>query len=276
MHECAVTRALEAQNREREAMVEDETPYAKYQRVTEEQAKEAFSEHVIKEKGDRRWVIAKKYEDGSWCGFYLTEIIVGVGGTLIAHGDIDASIFSCFGKYDDPLQVVRWVANSGVANYLVSKATIGMTTQHTEGMTKRFDADVAIWEMEDRIKDRLAEIEEDVDEDMDEIDDHEIAAWRRAIRAVGGDAWEMVRLQLYDDLIDAGCSDVGEMIWDIGLVPASRIYYAQAACRRLLELLDAEKQPCPECHMVGQHKLQCGQRTDGQLKIPMKLEKEES
>ena len=232
MHECAVTRALEAQNREREATVGEETPYAKYQRVTEEQAAEAFSEHVIKDSGEGRWVIAKKYEDGSWCGFYLTEIIVGVNGTLIAHGDIDASIFSCFGKYDDPLQVVRWVANSGVANYLVSKATIGMTTQHTEGMTKRFDADVAIWEMEDRIKDRLAEIEEDADDDLDEIDDEEIAAWRRAIRAVGGDPWEMVRWELYDDLCRAGCSDVGEMIWDIGLVPASRGSRRRSRSRR--------------------------------------------
>lgn len=219
----------------------EETPYARYQRITEEQAREDFSEHVIKRRGEDRWVIAKKYEDGSWCGFYLTEIIVGVNGTLIAHGDIDASIFSCFGKYNDPLQVVSWVANSGVANYLVSKATMGMTTQHTEGMTKRFDADVAIWEMEDRIKDRLDEIEEDETNDLDEIDDAEIAAWRKAIRSVGGDPWEMVRLQLYDDLSDAGCSDAGEMIWNIGLVPASRLYYAQAACRKLLELLEKEK-----------------------------------
>jgi hypothetical protein len=242
MHECTVTMALESQKRKREAPVGDETPYAKYQRVTEEQAAESFSEHVIKEQGDRRWVIAKKYEDdGSWCDFYLTEIIVGVYGTLIAHGDIDASIFFCYGKFDDPLQVVRWVAESNVANYLVSKATKGMTTYHTDGITKRFDADVAIWEMEDHIKDRLAEIEEDSDED--EIDDEEIAAWRRAIRAVGGDPWEMVRLELYDDLCRAGCSDVGEMIWDIGFVPASRIYYAQAACRKLLELLKQKETP---------------------------------
>jgi len=240
MHECAVTRALDSQNQEREAMVKNETPYAKYQRVTEEQAAESFSEHVIKEKGDLRWVIAKKYEDGSWCSYYLTEIIVGVGGTLIAHGDIDASIFSCYGKFDDPLQVVSWVANSRIANYLVSKATIGMTAQHTEGMIQRFEPDVAIWEMEDRIKDRLAEIEEDETNDLDEIDDEEIAAWRKAIRAVGGDPWEMVRWELYEDLSDAGCDAIDEMLWNIGLVPATRLYYAQAACRKLLELLDQE------------------------------------
>jgi hypothetical protein len=241
MHKCSATTPFDARKQQEEEVVKDETPYAKYQRVTEKQANEAFSNHVIKNTGDRRWVIAQKYEDGCWCNSYLTEIIVGVGGTLIAHGDIDASIFSCFGKYDDPLQVVRWVANSSVANYLVSKATIGMTTQHTEGMTKEFDHDVAIWEMEERIKERLTEIGiEDEIEDLDQIDDDEIAAWYQAIRAVGGDSWEMVRLELYENLTAADCDDVGEMIWDIGLVPAPRIYYAQAACRKLLELIEQE------------------------------------
>jgi len=244
MHENTDTNCtgdLAAEKQEREMTLEGDNPYKAYQQNTEALAARAFEKHMIKSRGDGRWVIAKKYEDGAWCGFYMAEVIVGVHGTLIVHGDISPVMFGHYSGYTDPLQVVGWVAYSGISSYLQSKAHIAFCAPFDRDLTKSFNPDVAIWELKDRLKDRLQELE-DYYEDVDEIDDPEVAAWRKAIRGVGGDAWEMVRHELYDDLEDAGCCDVGEMIWDIGEVPAARLYYAQAACRRLLELLDAEKQ----------------------------------
>lgn len=43
---------------------------------------------------------------------------------------------------------------------------------------------------------------------------------------------------------------------------------ADAFCQCARELEEVFGAECPECHMVGQHKLQCGQRTDGQLRLP--------
>ena len=219
--------------------MEQENPFDDYLKNTEKQAGEAFSNHTIRSREDGRWVIAR-CKDGEWSNIYLAEIIVGVFGSLIVHGDIDAVIFGNYGKNSDPLQVVNWIAHSSICGYLESKAIIGMTAQDSHSMVKRFDPDVAIWEINGHIKDRLEERESEYS-DKDETHDEEIAAWRKAIRAVkGGVHWEVVRSQLYEDLEDAGYSDVSEMIWDIGLVPSIRLYYAQAACRKLLELLESE------------------------------------
>ena len=214
-------------------------PYQDYQRKTEQQAARDFEKHQIKSRGDGRWVIAKKYEDdGSWCGEYWTEIIVGANGSLIAHGDISPSIFCQYGKYTDPLQVVHWVAGSGISGYLQQKASIGFVQPPNGRLTESFNEKVGLWELQQHLKDRLDDLEEE--HEGDENGDLEVAAWRRAIRSLGGEHWDIVRNDLYEDLQDAGCTDIGEYIGSIGMVPASRLYYAQAACRKLIELLHEE------------------------------------
>ncbi|MHC4298922.1 MAG: hypothetical protein ACYS7Y_16715, partial [Planctomycetota bacterium] len=215
-------------------------PYEDYEKQTEKLATAAFENHQIRSRGDKRWVIAQKYkDDGSWSCVYQTEIIIGYDGTLITYGDISPVIFRQFGKYSDPLQVVRWVAQSGIPGYLISKAYVGLGASYEQDITKKFDEKAAIWEMQEHIKDRLEELDSD---DADELDDEKIAAYRKAIRAVDSESWYFVRQELYDDLTSAGYDDVGEEIWDIGLVPAPRLYYSQAACRKLLELLEKEEQ----------------------------------
>lgn len=245
MHECAKRNlANDGQDGEEASAVvtvrTDTDPYQEYQAHVEQQAARDFEHHQIKSRGEGRWTIARRYEDGLWQGFYLTEIIVGINGTLIAHGDISPSIFVAHSSYDDPLQIVHWVARSRISGYLQTKASCGLMESGVHTLTRKFDEKVAIWELKRHLKDRLDELEDE--HGGDENGDEEVAAWRKAIRAVGGDPWELVRQELYDDLEEAGHCDAGELIWDIGMVPAPRLYYAQAACRKLLELLEEENE----------------------------------
>lgn len=244
MHECA-RRGLGDKGQDGEeisAVVTirtDTNPYREHEAQIQQQAARDYEKHQIKSKGDGRWTIARKHEDGKWQRFFLTEIIVGVNGTLIAHGDISSSIFTSHCTYDDPLKTVSWVAHSGISGYLQNKASMGFLEPGGYPLTKTFNEKVATWELEGHLKDRLNELE--VEHDGDENGDEEVAAWRRAIRNIGGDPWEMVRKDLYDDLQDSGFDDIDEFIWDIGMVSADRLYYAQAACRKLLELLKEEE-----------------------------------
>jgi len=234
--------------REEEGAVESSTPpnpYESYLSKMEEQATGDFKDHELKSSGDGRWVIAKRYDEKSWQSFYMTEIIVGIGGTLIAHGDIDICVFTRFGHYDDPIQVVNWVASSGISSYLKTKAYMGFTPQSGKDLTEDFNEDVAIWELERLIRDRLDERSDEMS-DEDSQEDDQISAIREAISALknGYEEWEKIREELREGLEDAGCCDVGEMIWDIGQVPAVRLFYAKAACRKLLEILRAGEKEC--------------------------------
>jgi hypothetical protein len=215
--------------------------YEKYLSNMKTLAHDAFKDHQLRRADSKqgRWLIVRKNTDGTWCSFYLTEVIVGYGGTLIAHGDIEPSMFKGFGPFEDPLSVVHWVARSNIVNYLDAKAATAFM-ERGSGLTSRFESDVAIWEVESRIKDRLEELEYEGEPDAD---DGELVAWRTALRELreGCLAWEQIRDALYDELTDAGCCDAGEMIYNIGEVPAPRLFYAQAACQKLLELLAAEE-----------------------------------
>lgn len=73
--------------------------------------------------------------------------------------------------------------------------------------------------------------------------DEEIKAWFDAYRRLSwGESWSVIINSLYDELSDAGV-DCSDYIGKIGVVPASRLFYARAACRKLVQLLDGmEKQ----------------------------------
>ena len=88
-------------------------------------------------------------------------------------------------------------------------------------------------------EEHLAELLKKVDADIRES--REIAAWADAIEDLVGIeslALELVKNALYDDLNRAGVCEAGEMIGDIGIVTAARVYYAHAACKKLSELLE--------------------------------------
>ena len=84
----------------------------------------------------------------------------------------------------------------------------------------------------------LAELLKHVDADIKES--REILAWVDAIdRLVDGESLEVIKNELYEDLNKAEVYEAGEMIMNIGIVTAARVYYAHAACKKLSELLTA-------------------------------------
>jgi len=216
-----------------------ESVYERYLSQLKTLATNAFKDHQLRSigPGEGRWVIARKYPDGAWCSFYLTEIIVGIQNTVITHGDIAPCMFKGYGPPGDPLAAVRWVATSNIVNYLEAKAASAFM-ERCSGLTTTFDVDVAAWEIEQRIKERR----EDIDFDgIDVESDKQLAAWRQALCCLGeGWPWELVRSELEHALNESGVDDVAELLYDIGEVPAPRLFYAQAACQKLLELVEKQ------------------------------------
>jgi len=77
------------------------------------------------------------------------------------------------------------------------------------------------------------------------VEDNEIGqVWKEASRyAEGSSMLHAITFnnRLYEDLEEAGLDDVFEYVGKIGVVPSCHLYYAWAAIRRLLEILEAEE-----------------------------------
>jgi hypothetical protein len=243
-------------------------------------AHEAFKSHEIMFASPGRWTIAQKYPDGKWKSTYLTEIITCRVGVFVS-GDIDSVIFAGGNSGDSDRARLNWVAHSSLNGYLDGKARMGFNSSN-RNPAEESDDEIAISEIQERVFDACREIcegvlaEDDWEPDSDEPDppatfnhetgkiecsdgkhlaellrrvdadireSREIRAWVDAIENIGhGTPLELVRNELYDDLVKADVCDAGEMIGDIGIVTASRVYYAHAACKKLAELLDARDQ----------------------------------
>lgn len=239
-----------------------------------------FKDHEIMSASPGRWTIAKKYADGKWTSSYLTEIITCRVGVFVS-GDIDSVIFAGGDRGDSDRARLNWAASSNVAGYLDGKARMGFNSS-THNPAEETDDETAIAEIQEHTFEAYQRIcegvlaEDDWEPDSDEPDppaafsretgkiectcgahlaellkrvdadireSREIRAWADAIESIGGGTpLELVRNELYDDLVQADVCDVGEMIGDIGIVTASRVYYAHAACKKLAELLEAEDQ----------------------------------
>lgn len=75
-------------------------------------------------------------------------------------------------------------------------------------------------------------------------DDEVCQVWKEAPRYAEGSTITDATLfnhRLYEDLEEAGLQDVFEYVGEIGIVPSAHTYYAWAAIRRLLEILEAEE-----------------------------------
>jgi len=242
--------------------------YDEYQKNLERLSDDAFKNHKVRNSQEGRWTLQRHNDEkGHWEGFYWTEIVIVADGILV-HGDIDTCLFKYY-RGNDPTNLgpVHWVARSGV-DYLEEKCSIGMDDK---AVCQTFDDGVAAWEIEGHIRDiihdiceaagyetpcvkvvngelqcpineslRAWEAEGDEDAELEEkiaLDDS-IFAWLRAHRRLGGDHWEFIRNDLYEDLVEAGDSDAGEIVYKVGVVPDARLFYARAACRKLIELLE--------------------------------------
>lgn len=249
---------------------DDKVSYQAYKTKMELMAEDSFKNHRLQYSEEHRWIIRHYNEEKKyWEGFYWTEIVVVANGLLV-HGDIDTCLFKYYSGDKHPMARVHWIAKSGV-DYLVEKCSIGMDDRD---VCRTFDEDVALWEIDGHIRDVVHDICEEAgyetpdfkiansellfditnelrdweaegneDSELQEAiaRDNTIAAWLRARRRIGGDHWEFIQNDLYEDLVDAGDSDAGELVYKLGVVPEARLFYAKAACKKLVELIEETK-----------------------------------
>ncbi len=211
-------------------------------------AREAFAKHVIVSKHPGRWMIKAHGTSMFW-----VEIVVLRGGHLLVHGDIDHVLFGNYHPTTDaPEDVVRWMGmKSGPVAYVREKAAIGMGDGYR--LVMEYDAKQMRYEIErvrekrlDELRDaRAAECLDDNPADECPPDEPPCGECEERFRddAVVGACEDALECDL-----DAGpdaartiLSDAldGEDIPD-GLVVSSRLVYAHAALKRLVQLLDEE------------------------------------
>lgn len=83
-----------------------------------------------------RWVLGERH---TFVG--RTEIVAGIGGSLLVHGDFDLCRFAHYGDHGDAWSRLCWMADcTDVGYYVVQKAAIGMGARVD---ATEYDADVA-------------------------------------------------------------------------------------------------------------------------------------
>jgi hypothetical protein len=139
-----------------------------------------------------RWLIGRP-----GTGVMLTEIIAGVHGSLVVHGDCDLSRFAYYSDYRDAWNRLCWMGRcQDVGYYVAQKASIGMGRS---GGGKEYDERVARHELEryvaelrgedlqHRNQDELIEVLTDALEHVE--DEHELRSFLYQ-NDKGWDLWE--------------------------------------------------------------------------------------
>lgn len=217
---------------DKESMTNEE-----FNKTVTTQAINAFKDHELIESSDRRWFIAKRYEDGSLQGQYATEIISLRNGKLFVGGDIDNIVFGYYGNKDYHVGKVYWIGkHRSVDGYIKEKAGLGM---HDDGsITEEYRPDIA----REDLNNLLQEVHQDyLDNDIDPSKSESFTKVKQAIERAIGNADEedyMIRNLMEDT--SGELPDLWESVGNIGKVCAVRVFYAWAACRRLCELLDKD------------------------------------
>lgn len=105
--------------------------------MTRKLALEAFGEHIITSRGDRRWTMHRLDAEGKRLGSYATEIVQVTRGICVG-GDIYPVIFQ------GDLQLIGECHD--IQYYVAQKATLGMgsdaLTWRKSGRSKQLDARV--------------------------------------------------------------------------------------------------------------------------------------
>lgn len=241
---------------------------------TREDARNAYAHHQIRESAPGRWLLMRRSPDGTWSSSFLVSILVDLG-RVILHGDGPLAYLAGYSGEGGPEGCVRWVARCrGDMRYLADKAAregrqFGYETDKGEAVTdilRRLCDDIG-----EETVDALDGLESDwlsagdvFDDEAPELTvpgDPKTDALVRWLLAFAGAVlreprstrermrWGCVedaaeQIEFYDDVAGArqalynggwDCERVGS----IGEVVAPRVYYAQAACARLVELWDA-------------------------------------
>lgn len=171
------------------------------------------------------WVIGKPGTN-----VFRTEILAGIFGSLIVHGDFELVRFGHYGDHADAFSRLCWMGCCTDVGYYVSqKARIGSGRSTA---TEEYDEDVARHELLDHIADL----------ERGGAEDKEIAFYREALAHVG----DVDELQQY--LYENGWP------WDahehrFGRVTSAHIITAHVALNKLVSLLFERHGPDgpPEC-----------------------------
>lgn len=177
-------------------------------------AKQTYANHVLRSRGEDRWLLQRQRKDGGWTSEFATEIIALYNSSLYVGGDIDVVVFSYGPK--DVQSRLRWLVDSGV-DYLTQKAAIGMggrekVTEYDSVQARRDLREISEyeeWEPQDQ---------EDILDCLDNVENREYVLRN----------------------LPHACWDLG--IGDLGMVTCTEVFYAQAALARLCEILDVEKE----------------------------------
>lgn len=195
---------------------------------TKEQAIKSFQRHQLirDDRETGRWLIARKYDDGSLDGTYAAEVISLWGGRLFVGGDIDDCTFAYYSggqKQGSPewhLAKLRWMGCcDDLGYYVAQKAVIGIGDRP---LVQGWAAEVA----EDELREYLAE---------PDWSEQNRAALQEALSDIAhGATQDEVYQTLHDNMSDGGIDVIGSL----GIVTSPRVVYAWAAMRRLCELID--------------------------------------
>lgn len=187
-------------------------------------AREAYARHEITAERPGRWELFHRDDAGKLRGHFCAEIVVLCWGRLLVHGDGSTVLF---GECSDhaPDAVLRWIgarAPAGDFRYLASKVQRAM--------------DASAECVDDRVA-RADLLEEIRTLRRDGVARKNLEPYRDALAALdAGDPVEMVR----HDLWTRAAADVDtEWLARLGRVVDPRVIYGQAACARLVRLLDA-------------------------------------
>lgn len=184
-------------------------------------AVEAFANHEIIERGDGRWTIAGR-RDGKITGTGNMTICCLWSNQIFVGGDYDPIVFA-YGPMDYR-ERLNWMGkHDDVTYYVRQKASIGTY----RGVVDDFSADDAKEEILDSYREELSAVQfaelEAALEDVDSFDSRDIF-WDRL--------WHNL-----PPFID----DLGEICDGAGMKVSWSVYYAWAAVRRLVELLEQEE-----------------------------------
>lgn len=141
-------------------------------------------------------------------------------GTLCVYGDCGTVVFSRYSG--DTLEgALKWMGHSSLS-YVVEKAAYGLGVSRYDGPISKFEPAVAV-------DDVLSYVDE-----LEPEDDARETICQALTDAVDG--WRMpTRENLLRELYEVGYDN--ELLGSVGMVPAPRIFYARAMCKRAAELV---------------------------------------
>lgn len=204
----------------------------------QQQAKEDFSRHEVKEIGPGHWRLARPAgdQDGGqfWC-----DVVVMANVGLAVWGDIEGCFFAYCSGAKTPEQVVAWMANADVSYYGRQKAHIGMSGGE---LVDEYVAEVAHHDLHQALVQRREEYgEKEWDAEDGPKGLYEDLFAETGVAIDRGEPIEDVLRELCDDLMRDGVDDTPyEWVFSIGCVTSCRVIYALAAVARLHELLQDE------------------------------------